>query len=172
MLDILFFGSVSFYVVSIAFNLAALAAKKESIHRLVWMVFLAGFTIHLAFFVSRGIVAGRLPLANQFEFAMSFALGISLIYIVLRLKFRITWITTIALISVGMIMIYAAFQPRVIRDLMPALRSPWFTLHIIPAVFSYAAFLLAGCTGLKYLLALGKGEQEDSVLMRQMDHFS
>ena len=172
MLDILFFGSVIFYLISITLNFLALAAKKESFHRLVWMVFLAGFTFHLAFFVSRGIVAGRLPLANQFEFAMSFALGISFTYIVLRLKFRITWITTIALISVGLIMIYTSLQPRAIRDLMPALRSPWFTLHIIPAAFSYAAFLLAGCTGLKYLLALKKGEQEDSAQMRQMDYFS
>jgi len=172
MLDILFFGCIILYFLSLILHFTGLAFKKANLSRLVWVIFLAGFTVHLSYFVSRGIVAGRMPMANQFEFAMSFALGLSLTYIVLKLKSRIEWITTIALLSVCAMMAYTAMQPRVIRELMPALRSPWFTLHILPAVFSYAAFLFAGCIGVKYLFALRKGASEDEAQLRQMDHLS
>ena len=35
--------------------------------------FAAGFVLHTAFTVWRGFAAGRIPLANQFEFASGFA---------------------------------------------------------------------------------------------------
>ena len=38
-----------------------------------------------------------------------------------------------------LVMTYAALQPMEIRDLMPALRSAWFGVHIGSAVLSYAA---------------------------------
>jgi cytochrome c-type biogenesis protein CcsB len=55
---------------------------------------------------------------------------------------------------------------------MPALRSPWFGVHIGAASISYASFVLAGCAGLKYLLSLKKGETEDSPHLKQIDFFS
>jgi cytochrome c-type biogenesis protein CcsB len=103
---------------------------------------------------------------------MSFAWGMALIYIVLRIKWSADWITAIALPSVFLMLLYAAILPREIRDLMPALRSPWFGIHIGAAAISYAAFVLAGCAGLKYLLSLKKGETEDSPHLRQIDFFS
>ena len=55
---------------------------------------------------------------------------------------------------------------------MPALRSQWFGIHIGSAVVAYAAFTLAACAGVKYLLELKKGMEESSVRMRQMDFFA
>ena len=172
MLDILFFTSLGFYFLSMALNIISLAARKKTLSRIIWIVFLAGFTVHLAYFAARGIVAGRLPMSNQFEFAMSFALGIALTYIFLRIKFRADWITTIALVSTFLMTGYAATLPRAIKDLMPALRSIWFTLHIFPAVFSYASFFLSGCAGLIYLVRMKKGEAESEPKMRHIDHLS
>ena len=172
MLNILFFCSLILYFVSAVLNFTGLALKNKIIPRLVWIVFLAGFTLHSGYFAGRGIIAGRLPFSNQFEFAMSLAWGIGLLYIVLRLKFKADWITSVALPSAFLFLLYAAFLPREIRDLMPALRSPWFGLHIGAAVISYASFVLAGCAGIRYLILLGKKEPEEETHLRQVDNLS
>ena len=53
-----------------------------------------------------------------------------------------------------LVLSYAAFQPMEIKELMPALRSTWFALHIGSATFSYAAFAISGGLGVHYLLQL------------------
>jgi cytochrome c-type biogenesis protein CcsB len=68
-------------------------------------------------------------------------------------------------------MTYAALQPMEIKDLMPALRSAWFGVHIGSAVLSYAAFVIAGCISLRYLLTAKKPDADDRAL-RQMDYLS
>jgi len=172
MLDILFFGCLALYAVSMALNFLNMALKNKIMPRVIWIVFLAGFALHTAYLVQRGNIAGRLPMSNQFEFAMSFAWGVSLLYVVLRARFSAHWITTIALSSVFLLVLYATFLPREIKDLMPALRSPWFGVHIGTAAISYAAFVLAGGAGVKYLVDMKKESPENEAHLRQIDFFS
>ena len=172
MLSILFFTALMLYFASVILNLSGAASKNKGLLRFSWFVFLTGFLLHSAYFIARGIVAGRLPMSNQFEFAMSFALGIALLYIFLRLKFSADWITVVALPSAFLMLAYAATLPMDIRDLMPALRSSWFGVHIGSAVISYAAFVLAGCAGIKYLIELKNGASESDDRLRQMDYLS
>ena len=44
--------------------------------------------------------------------------------------------------------------------------------HIGSAMFSYSAFALAGCTGLRYLLLSRKGKETDALKLQQMDFMS
>ena len=69
-----------------------------------------------------------------------------------------------------LILSYAAFQPRDIKELMPALRSTWFALHIGSAAFSYAAFAIAGGLGVSYLAKLRRGTEETEPGMKQLDY--
>jgi len=71
-----------------------------------------------------------------------------------------------------LVLSYAAFQPMEIKELMPALRSTWFALHIGSATFSYASFAIAGCMGARYLLMLRKGHDEQEMRMKQTDYMS
>ena len=71
-----------------------------------------------------------------------------------------------------LVLSYAALQPKEITELMPALRSAWFGLHIGSAVFSYSAFILAGCAGLRYLLTARKTDDENDLRLKQMDYLS
>jgi len=172
MLNHLFIGALILYLLSVIINFLGVAFLKNKTSRIVLIAFLAGFALHTAYFVSRGITAGRLPMANQFEFAMSFSWGISLMYIIMKFRFKADWITNYALPAAFLMLLYASILPREIRELMPALRSRWFGIHIGSAVVAYAAFTLSACAGVKYLFALKKGETEDSLGMRQMDFFS
>ena len=172
MLNIIFAASLAAYGIAVALILPGLALKNPKTQRASWSVYLLAFALHSAYFIGRAMVAGRLPLSNQFEFAMSFAWGISLIYTVLKIRFKTDWITPYAMTSALLLLCYANSLPKEIRELMPALRSQWFTLHIGTAVISYASFVLAGCAGIKYLIALRKGGSEDSDELRQIDYFS
>jgi len=172
MLNILFLICLALYFISVVLNCIGFAVKNKTLSRVIWIVFLAGFIVNTGYFVGRAMIAGRLPLSNQFEFAMSLAWGIALIYVVLRVKFNAHWITAVALPAIFLIFLYAAFLPWEIRDLMPALRSPWFGLHIGAAVISYASFVLAGCAGVRFLILHKRGEAEDGTHLRQIDNLS
>ena len=167
----LFFAAFAVYALAVILEFAGTAFKKEKLLRAAWYVFVAAFALHSAFIVWRGIVAKRLPLSNQFEFANAFAWGVALMLIVMRGKLKADWLSAVAMPATLLVMTYAALQPMEIKDLMPALRSAWFGVHIGSAVLSYAAFVIAGSIALRYLLTVKKGNA-DSKALRQMDYLS
>ena len=129
---------------AVAKALAELGLDLVLLFATILLCFLLGFLAHLVYFVWRGLVAQRLPLASQFEFACGFALCIPLVLLVARTRVNADWIATAGMIATAAIMAYASRQRMEISELMPALRSAWFGIHIGSAVFSYAAFIVAG----------------------------
>lgn len=167
MLNGLFFAALLLYFAATVLELGGLVFKKKQITGLAWWLFVAGTVCNTVYLVSRGVIAGRLPLSNQFEFATAFAWGISVMLIGLQIKSRAEWIRAAAMPMAFLVLSYAALQPREITELMPALKSAWFGLHIGSAVFSYAAFVLAGCGGLRWLLQEKKLPKEH---LAQLDY--
>ena len=166
----LFFAALAVYAVAVVLQFTGTAFKKEKLLKLAWYVFLAAFALHTVFLVARGEAAKRIPLSNQFEFANAFAWGVALMLIFIRGRMKADWITVAAMPAALLVMTYAALQPMEIHDLMPALRSAWFGVHIGSAVLSYSAFVIAGVSGLRYLLAAKKGA--DGRILDQMDYLS
>ena len=171
-MNALFFGTLIAYFVATALQFVSVAFKKEKAGTVAWYVFLAAAVAHTAYFIIRGILAHRVPRSNQFEFATAFSLGVSLLLVILRLRLKADWLSTIAMPMTFLILSYAALQPREITELMPALRSGWFVFHIGSAAISYAAFIVAGCIALRYLLMSRKGREEDELKLKQMDWLS
>ena len=167
----LFFTAFALYGISVILEFTGAAFKRDKFLKAAWIIFLAAFAVHLAFIVTRGIVAKRLPLSNQFEFANAFAWGVALMLIVMRPRLRTDWLSVVAMPATVLVMTYAALQPMEIHDLMPALRSAWFGVHIGSAVISYASFVVAGCIGLRYLITVKK-ENADERALAQMDYIS
>ena len=159
MLNALFFAALILYFIATVLELGGMVFKKEKITRIAWWIFVAGAVLNTVYLVVRGVMTGRLPLSNQFEFSTAFAWGVAVILIVLQLKSKAEWMRAAAMPVAFLILSYAALQPREITELMPALKSAWFGLHIGSAVFSYAAFVLAGCGGLRWLLQEKKASQ-------------
>ena len=166
----LFFAAFALYGIAVILEFTGTAFKKDRLLKAAWFVFLAATALHGVFIVVRGIVAKRLPLSNQFEFANAFALGVALMLVLMRPRLRTDWLSVVAMPATLLVMTYAALQPMEIRDLMPALRSAWFGVHIGSAVLSYAAFVIAGSIALRYLIASKKGA--DSKALEQMDYIS
>ena len=167
----LFFAAFALYGVAVILEFAGTAFKKDKFLKAAWIVFLAAFAVHSAFIVTRGIAAKRLPLSNQFEFANAFAWGVALMLIVMRPRLKSDWLSVAAMPATVLVMTYAALQPMEIHDLMPALRSAWFGVHIGSAVISYSSFVIAGCIALRYLL-MARKENPDERALEQMDYIS
>ena len=171
-MEILFFASVVAYFAATMFQSVGAMMGKTKLTRAARGIFTAAFAAQTVFTIWRGIVAGRVPLANQFEFASGFAWSAAIIGIVLYAKLRQEWIMTVSMPVAFLVLSYAAFQPMEIMELMPALRSTWFVLHIGSATFSYASFAIAGGLGAYYLMQLKKGHSEDETRMRQTDYMT
>ncbi len=169
-MDYLFFSGLIVYFASMVIQFVASVFKKETLKKVAWYLFMIGAILSTVYLVVRGIKAGRLPLSNQFEFAASFSWGIALLLIILHYAFPTEWLTPFGIFMTWAILFYAAMQPREITDLMPALRSVWFGIHIGSAAISYAAFMLAGGCGIRYLMIQKKDAEDDR--LEQIDYFS
>ena len=167
----LFFIAFAAYAVSVILEFSGTAFRKKGLLRAAWIAFLAAFALHSVFLVARGVAAKRLPLSNQFEFANGFAWGVALFTVAVCTRLKTDWLKVAAMPAALLIMTYAALQPMEIRDLMPALRSAWFGVHIGSAVLAYAAFVIAGCVGARYLI-LSKKESNNQKALEQMDFLS
>lgn len=168
-MDALFFASLVAYFIATMAQAVGAALGRERASRAARAVFALGFALHTAFTVWRGVAAQRIPLANQFEFASGFAWSAAVLGFALYARFKQDWPMTVSMPVAFLVLSYAAFQPMEIRELMPALRSTWFALHIGSATFSYASFAISGALGVRYLVLAGKGHKEDETRMRQTD---
>ncbi len=170
-MNVLFFGSLVLYFAAAVLQFIGTLFKKDKVARIAWLVFLASLAAQTAYLLVRGVTARRLPLSNQFEFATAFAWGIALMLLIVRLRLKADWLSVAVMPMVFLVLSYAALQPREVTELMPALRSAWFGFHIGAAVFSYSAFIIAGCVGLRYLIVSKKGSA-DELKLHQMDYLS
>ena len=168
----LFFVSLGLYAAALLLQIVGALGKAEKLKLAAWVLYLLGFGAHLVYFVWRGLVAQRLPLASQFEFACGLALCIPVVLLLARNRTDLNWIAAAGMAATALIQGYASLQRMEINELMPALRSFWFTFHIGAAALSYSIFLVAACVAARYVLQHKKGEAEDSLRMRQLEFLS
>ncbi len=140
------------YFVAMILYFAFIAVKKDGIAKVAVGLQIAGFALHTAALVCRGVGAGRLPLTNQYEFATSFAWGLCLVSLVFVLRFKFPVLGAFAAPVIFLIIGYAAMQSKAVNDLMPALRSNWLGFHVSTAIIAYGAFGVSFVLSVIFLL--------------------
>ncbi len=114
---------------------------------------LLAFGVLVASMVIRGVIVGRGPWGNLFEFSVAFATSILFGYLVLGRRYPIA---SIAFIPVGVALalaLYASSLPNEIEPLVPALQNaPLLTIHVGLAVVSYGIFATSFAAGIGYLI--------------------
>jgi cytochrome c-type biogenesis protein CcsB len=117
-----------------------------------WLTF-GAFAFLAASMVVRGVLVGRGPWGNLFEFSVAFATSILFGYVVLSRRYSIG---SIAFIPVGVslaLALYAASLPSDIKPLVPALQNaPLLTIHVGLAMLSYGIFATSFAAGVGYLV--------------------
>ena len=123
-----------------------------------WLT-IASFAFLAASMVVRGVIVGRGPWGNLFEFSVAFATSILFGYLVLSRRYSIG---SIASIPVGVslaLVLYAASLPSDIKPLVPALQNaPLLTIHVGLAMLSYGIFATSFAAGVGYLVQ-GKADR-------------
>lgn len=170
MLNIIFFASIACFFVTAVVQMVGVIFKQDKVAKAAWILTVISEAVLTVYLVARGIEAGRLPLSNQFEFATAFAWGIAVMTLILHYRMNLDWLGAFSVPAVFLMLSYAALLPRDINELMPALKSAWFGLHISSAVISYSSFAVASFAGVRYLTSLKKGMAESDAAMKKLDY--
>lgn len=111
-----------------------------------------GSAIFMTFIVGVWISIGRPPLRTMGETRLWFSLFLSLIGLVVYLRWRYRWVLPFGCLMAVMFASINIFKPEIhTEELMPALRSPWFVPHVIVYMFSYAVMGIATILAIRIL---------------------
>jgi cytochrome c-type biogenesis protein CcsB len=118
-------------------------------HAFTWVAWLMlGLSL-----LARGIVVGRGPWGNMYEFSMAFAFGILTGYLFLQRRYPIRAIAFLPLGVALFLVGYAETLPSTIEPLVPALdNAPLLTIHVAMAMISYGIFAVSFAAGVGYLV--------------------
>lgn len=111
-----------------------------------------GSAIFMTFIVGVWISLGRPPLRTMGETRLWFSLFLSLIGLVVYLRWRYRWVLPFGCLMAVMFAGINIFKPEIhTEELMPALRSLWFVPHVIVYMFSYAVMGIATILAIRIL---------------------
>ena len=162
--SILFLVTLALYFVAMLLFFLYAAIKKPSVAKYAVRVQLFALLVHTASIVLRGILMGRLPMANQYEFSTAFSWALALVSLIFIRKFRFPVLGAFASPVTLLLAVYAGVQKLnelkviaaggvdSIRNLMPALRSSWLGIHVSTVIIAYGAFGVSFVLSIIFLL--------------------
>jgi cytochrome c-type biogenesis protein CcsB len=131
----------------------SLAASPTPLSRAATLLTAAAVTALGVSLVLRGIVVGRGPWGNMFEFTVAFSFSMVAGYLALARRYAIRSIGFIPLGVALTLLLYASSLPSEIQPLVPALQNaPLLTIHVGMAVISYGIFATSFAAGVGYLI--------------------
>jgi len=129
------------------------SASPSPLSRAASWLTVAAVAVLGASIVLRGIVVGRGPWGNMFEFTVAFATSMVAGYEFLARRYPIRSIGFLPLGVALALLLYASSLPREISQLVPALQNPpLLTIHVGMAVLSYGIFATSFAAGVAYLI--------------------
>ena len=132
---------------------SAVAAAPSPLSRVATWLTIAAAAVLGTSLLLRGIVVGRGPWGNMFEFTVAFGASITGGYLALQRRYAIRSIGFVPLGIALALLLYASSLPREISQLVPALQNPpLLTIHVGMAVLSYGIFATSFAAGVAYLV--------------------
>ncbi|SDB80245.1 cytochrome c-type biogenesis protein CcsB [Raineyella antarctica] len=128
--------------------------------RIALAITMVGWVANVVGTALRGVAAHRFPWGNMYEFTITTVMFIVAAFLVLAMRHRMRWlglpVTLLATIGVGLAVevFYVA-----VADLVPALHSWWFVVHIVAASIAGALFNIGSLLSILYLLRKGSDER-------------
>jgi cytochrome c-type biogenesis protein CcsB len=129
------------------------AASPTPLSRAATWLTIAAAAVLGASLLLRGIVVGRGPWGNMFEFTVAFSTSMVAGFALLARRYPIRSIGFLPLGVALALLLYASSLPREISQLVPALQNPpLLTIHVGMAVLSYGIFATSFAAGVAYLI--------------------
>lgn len=132
---------------------------RELMLKVALAVMVVGFIALTVAIVTRGIDAGRFPLANLYESLLWFAWATMGGYLLMQKLYSIRHLGWLASLTAATMFLYGSWLPasqHEITPLVPALVSYWRQIHVPPLICSYAMFFISGLSGLVQLWQSGR----------------
>ena len=154
-------------VISATTNTKSLSSSKKAATRTKrglpkgLALYATGFTFIALVLVTvylglRMSISGYGPFANQHEFAVSFAWGILLAYLIAEYVWQVRALSLMILPIAAVLLVYAVSLPTEIEPLIPALQNHLLlTLHIGFAILAYGAAAVSFGAAVFYLIYPG-----------------
>jgi len=152
--DVFFFYiAFIFYAVSMLFYILYPAIKTNFVGQFAsWLMYL-GLIPHTIALIFRWILAGHTPYSNMYEYMSTMAWMAVVIFAIFNIRYRKSMIGVFVMPICFMLMVSASLMPKDIsQQLMPALQSYWFEIHVSLAVLGEGAFVVAFGVSLMYLI--------------------
>ncbi|MBL7074776.1 c-type cytochrome biogenesis protein CcsB [candidate division KSB1 bacterium] len=153
-LDVTFFWiAFWFYFASFIVFSFYLGIRKDAVVKVAMGLLLVGFIPLTLGIIVRWMLAGRMPLANMYEFALLMAWMAVFSFVIIVLKYKKPIVGTFVAPLVFVLMVSASLLPKQIeQQLVPALQSYWLTIHVSMAALGEGAFAVACGVSIMYLI--------------------
>jgi len=149
---LLFELALTFYFAATIVGIIELFKGSKITSRIIVMLAAIGFVLHTLCIVYRYVDAGHIPITNAHEATSFFAWCIVLIFFILQVRYRVVLLSSFIMPVVFILMLLSSMVPREIKPLSPVLQSSWLGIHTVFAFLGNAAFALAFCIGVMYLV--------------------
>lgn len=155
---------VAFFLYSGAFMLFTIAimgrrwsGRKPEEHtarfgRIAFIASSLGLLCHLAYFITRWMGSGHIPVSNMYEFMTFLSMMIMVAFTVIFAIYRKIILGVFAVPISIIVMAYAAVFPQEVQPLIPSLKSIYLNIHVTLAALGESFFAVGFAAGLMYLL--------------------
>lgn len=144
------------YFVASAIYIIYLGVKNEDLAKMGTMTTLIGFMTNTITLGARWVASGRPPFVNGYEYLVSFAWGIALIYLLAERHYKMRilggFVMPVAWLLLSYVVVVMPPEQRNAENLMPALQSNWLHIHVATAIVGYAAFAISLGTSIMFLI--------------------
>ena len=160
----LFWWSFWLYLASfILFTLFASLGKRR-LGVVAVVSFAIALVLHTAGIAARWIISTHPPFSTMYEYALTMSWVIGVAFIVILARFRRMVLGVVISPVLIVVLVMASLLPKEItKQLMPALQSYWFYIHVTLAAVAEGAFLVAAGGGILYLVRGGRRGEDDLV---------
>jgi ABC-type transport system involved in cytochrome c biogenesis permease subunit len=164
---IIIYGVLFSYLLAGVLYFVGNRTSRNTIFKYALILAVAGCVLHFTVLVMRTFLTGMLPLTNGLEFLLSFTWITVLMYLILSYRYRLNAaggvVMLMSALMVFVLTILMNGQLGIVTPLMPALKSPWLTVHVITAAISYSAFTLAAGLAIIQFFPVGAAIDDDYI---------
>ena len=126
--------------------------QKHLLHALAFALLIGGFVLHTGLLGYQYVHFGQMPVHNLHQTLSFAAWAIAGVYLVLRFRLRLKILGAYTAPLVTLILVAAFFIPQNEAAPSTLLNSLWIVIHVLIIFLGEAALVLAGGTGILYLL--------------------
>ncbi|GAA3815292.1 c-type cytochrome biogenesis protein CcsB [Nocardioides panacisoli] len=131
--------------------------RAEFLGRLGFLLTVIAAVAHAVSLVGRGMAGdpNRVPWGNMYEFTLTGSCLVTVMYLVLYRRLRLSWMAPLVLGFVLTVLMAARlwlYEP--VAPLTEALNSYWLMIHVTAAIIATGAFTLGGIASAVYLVKM------------------